>query len=314
MEMEIKNNIPLVVVRCIVYNHEPYLRDCLEGILMQKTNFAFVVVVHDDASTDNSVSIIQEYAKEYPQKIIPVIEKENLYKKHKKELVDVLDKSCENTGAKYVAICEGDDYWIDPLKLQKEVDYMEGHPDCSLCGTNGFVMWEDFVNPSLYFTDCAEPVDYSISDLGKDWRLPTASIIYRMDVLKGMQEWNEGYFHGDLRTMLTASAMGTVHYMPFLSCVYRYSQKNLTSTTNLVGRDLGWAAKEMLRLYEGFDKWTKGKYSQELNEIKHSILKEKRYYDYRDDNRIKAAILMPSYTSHLIWKNIKSKIVKELSK
>ena len=312
--MEIMNNIPLVVVRCIVYNHEPYLRDCLEGILMQKTNFDFVVVVHDDASTDNSVSIIQEYAKEYPQKIIPVIEKENLYKKHKKELVDVLDKSCEDTGAKYVAICEGDDYWIDPLKLQKEVDYMEVHPDCSLCGTNGFVMWEDFVNPSSYFTDCAEPVDYSMSDLGKDWRLPTASIIYRMDVLKGMKEWNEGYFHGDLRTMLTASAMGTVHYMPFLSCVYRYSKKNLTSTTMMVGSNYSWAVKEKMRLFHGFNQWTKGKFKKEVDEILSILKEDEKFYRYWAIFKPLTLIVMPIYATRRIWKILKGIVIKWLSK
>jgi len=120
---------PLVVIRCITYNHEPYIRDALEGFVMQKTDFPFVAIVHDDASTDGTAAIIREYAEKYPDIIKPIYETENQYSKRDGSLGRIMNKACEETGAKYIAFCEGDDYWIDPLKLQKQVDFLESHPD-----------------------------------------------------------------------------------------------------------------------------------------------------------------------------------------
>lgn len=124
---------PLVVISCLVYNHEPYLRDCLEGFVMQKTNFRFVAIVHEDCSTDGSAAIIREYAEQYPDIIKPIYEIENQWSKHDGSLDRIMNNAIDATGAKYVAMCEGDDYWIDSYKLQKQVDFMESHPDYSIC-------------------------------------------------------------------------------------------------------------------------------------------------------------------------------------
>ena len=125
----INNTKLLVVIRCLVYNHEPYLRDCLEGFVMQQTNFPFVAIVHDDASTDGSAAIIREYGEKYPDIIKPIYEAENKYSKHDGSLGRIINAAVDATGAKYVAMCEGDDYWTDPLKLQKQVDFMETNPE-----------------------------------------------------------------------------------------------------------------------------------------------------------------------------------------
>lgn len=122
------NNI-LVSIKCAVYNHEPYLRQCLEGFVMQKTNFRFEAIVHDDASTDGSAAIIREYAEKYPDIIKPIYETENQYSKRDGSLTRIMNAAC---CGKYIAICEGDDYWIDPLKLQKQVDFLEENPDYGL--------------------------------------------------------------------------------------------------------------------------------------------------------------------------------------
>ena len=108
----------LVSIRCAVYNHEPFLRQCLDGFVMQKTNFAFEAIVHDDASTDNSAAIIREYAEKFPDIIKPIYETENQYSKKDGSLTRIMDAAI-SPSSKYIAICEGDDYWIDPLKLQK---------------------------------------------------------------------------------------------------------------------------------------------------------------------------------------------------
>ena len=130
---------PLVSIRCLVYNHEPYLRQCLDGFVMQQTSFPFEAIVHDDASTDGSAAIIREYAEKYPDIIKPVYETENQWGKGtiKKNMDAVMSPK-----SKYIAICEGDDYWTDPHKLQLQVDFLEEHPDYSF-SVHEYTEWDE---------------------------------------------------------------------------------------------------------------------------------------------------------------------------
>ena len=130
----------MVSIRCITYNHAPYIRQCLDGFVMQKTNFRFQAVVHDDASTDGTTEIVREYAEKYPDIIIPMYEEENRWSKHDGTLLTCMLPLM--TG-KYWAECEGDDYWIDPYKLQKQVDFLETHPDYGLVRTNVNRFYQD---------------------------------------------------------------------------------------------------------------------------------------------------------------------------
>jgi acetyltransferase-like isoleucine patch superfamily enzyme len=119
-----------VSVVVLTYNHERFLRECLDGILMQRAPFRYEILVHDDASTDKTPEILREYAERFPQLVRPFFEKENQFKKT--GVYPILPLYAAARG-KYVAECDGDDFWTDPLKLQKQVDYMEAHPDCVLC-------------------------------------------------------------------------------------------------------------------------------------------------------------------------------------
>lgn len=128
------NEAPLVSIRCLVYNHEPYLRQCLDGFVMQQTTFPFEAIIHDDASTDGSAAIIREYAEKYPDIIKPIYETDNQYSKHDGSLARIMDAAM-HPGSKYVASCEGDDYWTDPNKLQMQVDVMEADEQIGLVHT-----------------------------------------------------------------------------------------------------------------------------------------------------------------------------------
>lgn len=131
--MQSETEKPLVCILTLTYNHEAYIRDTLDGFLAQKTNFPFVAIVHDDASTDGTAAIVRDYAKRAPHIIKPIYETENQYSKRDGSLGRIMSDALEKTGAKYVALCEGDDYWTDPLKLQKQVDFLESHPEYSMC-------------------------------------------------------------------------------------------------------------------------------------------------------------------------------------
>lgn len=132
--MAIDKEKPLVSIFCLTYNHAPYIRQCLDGFLMQKATFTYEVIINDDASTDGTTEIIREYEEKYPDIIKPIYHEENLYSKGERGF---WQKYCfPKSKGKYIALCEGDDYWIDPLKLQKQVDFLEKHPEYVLVYTN----------------------------------------------------------------------------------------------------------------------------------------------------------------------------------
>ena len=122
MQSSLKMDKPIFVsISCITYNHEKFIRQCIEGFLMQKTNFPIEILIFDDASTDGAQQIIQEYASK-DHRIITFLQNENQWSKGKYGLLDWLFPAAKG---KYIALCEGDDYWTDPLKLQKQVDFLE---------------------------------------------------------------------------------------------------------------------------------------------------------------------------------------------
>lgn len=123
----------MVSILCSAYNHEKYIEETLESFVNQKTNFEFEVIINDDCSTDNTAKIIKEYQIKYPNIIKPIYQEENQYSKGKRMTIDILLPLAKG---KYFALCEGDDYWVDENKLQKQVDFLEKNSDYSLCVNN----------------------------------------------------------------------------------------------------------------------------------------------------------------------------------
>ena len=139
-----KNNVGVSIL-CSVYNHEKYLEECLNSLVNQKTNFKYEILVHDDCSADNSKKIIAKFYQKYPDKIIPFYEKENQYSKGVKINKEILIPKMKG---KYFCFCEGDDYWIDENKLQKQYDFLEEHQDYSLCIHNSIGVNKDSIKVS----------------------------------------------------------------------------------------------------------------------------------------------------------------------
>lgn len=126
--------IPVVSICCITYNHEKYIRNTLEGFIIQKTTFPVEIIIHDDASTDNTPKIILEFANKYPKIFFPIFQNENQYGKNKGRMFYKF--VFPHVRGKYIALCEGDDYWTDPLKLQKQVNFLEENNDYGLVHTD----------------------------------------------------------------------------------------------------------------------------------------------------------------------------------
>ena len=233
----------LVTIRCFTYNHEPYIRQCLEGFVMQKTNFRFEAIVHDDASTDGTADIIREYAEKYPDIIKPILEVENQYSKHDGSLTRIMNA---HTYGKYIAMCEGDDYWTDPLKLQKQVDFLESHDDYGMCYTRVV----RFVQKSGKYEEEWGGSNVLFEDLLIKNTIPTLTCLIRKDLYEvykaqvrpDLQAWKMG----DYPMWLWFSHESKIAFMPIVTGVYRVlenSASHLVSldkhiTFNLSGLDI----------------------------------------------------------------------------
>lgn len=208
----------MVSIRCTAYNHEKYIRDALEGFVMQKTNFRFEAIVHDDASTDGTAAIIREYAEKYPDIIKPIYETENQYSKHDGSLRRIMDEACKG---KYIALCEGDDYWIEPYKLQKQVDFLESSPDYSMCWTDAFVEINGKKKAyNRYLQNCQSSIE-DIIEKGGDF-IPTCSILIRKSVIINMPSKAKGYFCGDYPLQMWSAYIGKTYYLSEQTCIYRF--------------------------------------------------------------------------------------------
>lgn len=216
----IEGTLPLVSIACITYNHESFIKECIEGFLIQKTTFPVEVIIHDDASTDSTVKILKGCEERYSNLFRIIYQSENQYSKKQGSIYTrfVFPKA----KGKYIAMCEGDDYWTDPLKLQKQVDYMETHNDCSLCFHNAKILnynkqkYTTFKVPQNTFF-------FSTKDIIRlKWFIPTASMVFRKDLLpKQYPNWMTYSKSGDISIQLLMSNSGYLFYLPCVMSVYR---------------------------------------------------------------------------------------------
>lgn len=221
-------NTPLVSVCCITYNHAQFIRKCLDGFLMQQTDFPIEILIHDDCSTDGTTEIIREYEAKYPNLIFPLYEEENQYQQGKAGEIDFYNY--RRARGKYIAYCEGDDYWTDPLKLQKQVDFMEANPECVLCFTNATVISDDPQERKIY--DHLEERDYSAIEIYKTWTIPTNTIMFRRLQDYPSRIFKDIYF-GDIFLFLNLAVRGQVHCINQKTGVYRRNEGGVSFRMNL---------------------------------------------------------------------------------
>lgn len=222
---------PLVSVVCESYNHEPFIRRCLEGFLIQQTDFPFEVLVHDDASTDGSQAIIREFEARCPNIVKPIYQVENQYSKGVSIWANI---QFPRAKGKYIALCEGDDYWTDPLKLQKQVAFMEAHPECSMCFHNAITHWEDGREPDKPFAKIEDRY-YSGRELVSSWLSPTASFLIRSDLCCNYADYILNLPQlgvGDMPLLVFFAKYGEIYGSSEIMCVYRKHPGGYTQFTD----------------------------------------------------------------------------------
>lgn len=213
----IKKNIPLVTVYCITYNHVKYIKAALDGFVMQKTNFEFEVLIHDDCSTDGTVEILKQYEKEYSF-IKVVYEIENQYSQGK----SFASKMYPLMRGKYIAYCEGDDYWIHPNKLQLLFDYMETHEKCAMCchAYKNYIANSDEVIQEIHTCDKNQIVSVERC-IEYDKPSQLASQMFKKEIVVDRPEifLNRGI--GDYTLLLYAATCGDIFYFDEVMATHR---------------------------------------------------------------------------------------------
>lgn len=225
------SKIPLVSISCITYNHEPYIAQALNGFLMQKTSFPFEVLIHDDASTDRTADIIREYEKKFPNLIKPIYQKENQYSKGFTSVSATWN--FPRAQGKYIALCEGDDYWIDENKLQIQVDFLENNLEYTMCFSNSKILKnhviEDFIEPNIEFNREILPSEIILNG---GLFVPTPSIVFLKSMLSEYPMCCKQCWVGDYPLQIYCVLQGKVFCFNTPFVVYRrFSSGSWTSRT-----------------------------------------------------------------------------------
>lgn len=255
----------MVSVVCTVFNHERYIRQCLDSLVSQKTDFKYEILIHDDASTDKSAVIIEEYAERYPDKIILVLQKENQYSQG----INPTNILLERAKGKYIAICEGDDFWTSEEKLQRQVDFMEVNPEYSLCVHAAYYAHENGkIDTKSFFKAYETGKTVDTDEILKGWRFATNSILYRRDVRKSLDIPYRGKCeNGDFALLVYLSLQGKVYYMPECMSAYRVSSVgSLNWRWKNDAEKYARARREFADMLRRIDSYTDHKYHETIAE------------------------------------------------
>lgn len=232
-----KQEQPLVSICCITYNHENYIREAIESFLMQKTTFPIEIIIHDDASTDKTAKIVKEYATKYPMIIIPIFQTKNQYSLGIKPWPNFVFPLARG---KYIALCEGDDYWTDPFKLQKQVDFLVENDEYGLVHTKYEILQGD-----IKFTHELWKYDKLMSDFENylfTGDIRTLTVLFRASFLDEIISFlnHPGMFKApmsDRSIFLLIAIKSKIYYINEVTGVYRIlksSASNYKSITKHV--------------------------------------------------------------------------------
>ncbi len=237
----VMNKDILVSIDCLAYNHEAYIAQAIEGFLMQKTNFEVEILIHDDASTDDTANIIKQYEKRFPKLIKPMYQTENQFSQG----VKMQQNNQRRAKGKYIAVCEGDDFWLDPYKLQKQIDFLETNEEYSLCVHGAYKFSEAYqktvgkVRPSR--KNRSFSTEESIEGGGE--LFPTNSMVYRRKLADDIPSFYFDAGIGDYPLTIHLAHKGRVYYIDKAMSIYRvdvkgaWSQQTLSTMEKAVEHD-----------------------------------------------------------------------------
>lgn len=267
---------PLVSVSCITYNHEAFIADAIEGFLRQETPFPVEILIHDDASTDRTADIIRTYEQAHPDKIRAIYQHENQYSKGARPS----HFNYMRARGKYIALCEGDDYWTDPLKLAKQIEALEANPNISLCFHTARKISHDGDSESKLIGRYAEgnaviPVEDVITKL--HGAIPTASVVITKSAADSLMKFREeqcGVRVGDIVVQILSSLSGGAMFIDREMSVYRFKTPGSWNARQSVDVENRMRyARDSISVLLALDAYTQGKYSKEFaQQVRRSVM------------------------------------------
>lgn len=252
---------PLISILMITFNQEKFIAQAIESALMQHANFKYEIVIGEDCSTDRTRDIVLEYQEKYADRIKLLLQSENVGMH--KNFVDTY-YACKG---KYIALLEGDDYWTDPNKLQKQVDFLENNPDFAICFHNMWIIDED--KPHLIRESNIKQKEITdINTLARGNYIYTASCVFRNNFII-LPDWFYQCPVGDYPLHLLNAQYGKIKFINEIMGVYRVHKGGAWENTNLSYRLEKWA--EMIEIL-------KSKFDSKVNEILNNSL-HKSYFE-----------------------------------
>jgi glycosyltransferase involved in cell wall biosynthesis len=224
----------IVSICMITYNHEKFIRQAIESVLAQKTDFDYELVIGEDCSTDNTRAICIEYAEKHQGKIKLLLHEENM------GMIPNFLKTLNSCSGKYVAMLEGDDYWTHPLKLQKQVDFLEANEDFAICHHNMNVIYEENTKESHLSNPPDQKEDSTIEDLAHGNYIYTASCVFRNRLIGEFPEWFSNCSIGDYPLHMLNARSGKIRYIPDVMGVYRVHQEGFWENKDIIFRMSNW--------------------------------------------------------------------------
>ena len=305
---------PLVSILCVTFNHKDYIRRALDSFLAQKTDFPFEIIIHDDASTDGTSDIIREYQARYPETVIPYIQTENQYSKP--DYHSMYDFIFPIARGKYFAHCDGDDYFSDPDKLQRQADYLEAHSDCSIV-THRALWHVEGTDGSRDFNYPAEEKerDFSLREIFVDGAglFATNSFMLRADVNKSVPDAFYVRGVGDYTLLLYAATQGRCHYLPEVMSVHNDGVPGSWTVNNMASPEKVIAQHNVvIDMLKTVDAHYEGKYHAEAAEAiaKREDLRDAFHFRAlcEQGDKKKAAALYPERMKRLRRDSLREKL------
>lgn len=254
--------IPVVSVCCITFNHENYISQAIDSFLEQETNFPFEILIHDDASTDGTTEIVKKYQDDFPNIIKTVIQTENQYSKHPIMAPRFLYPIARG---KYIALCEGDDYWIADYKLQKQVNFLNNNNKYSMYAHAVQVVDEVIVKKPFYPNVKWNKEKNNFLDVLNNHFIPTPSLLFRNELVdfpfSGLK--SVGLLAGDMAIELFMASKGFCYYDTEVMGVYRNHDDGITKNTN---RNYEKDILHNITLYSKINECTNYKYKKHINQ------------------------------------------------
>lgn len=230
--------LPKVSVLCLTYNHVAYIKEALDSFLAQEADFEIEILIHDDCSDDGTTDILKEYQQKYPKVIQLYLEDDNQYSKGLRGFIPRF--LLPHAKGEYIALCEGDDYWADPLKLQKQIDFLSKNPEFTVCFTNASTSKDGALDDYFFGSTFAHVLDgqdqFVLRDILTTNFITTCTVVYRATALSKSDEIKELPF-GDWVLHVMAARSGKIKYLSEITAVYRIHDKGVWSSKPELSRN-----------------------------------------------------------------------------